>query len=50
MPDFEDVLEWLEEAFDWIGLFANDVVLGLVVALGLMLWIWKGRDSGAHPA
>jgi hypothetical protein len=51
MPDFDDVAEWLEEAVDWVEFFANDIVIGLMVGLLLMLWFIRGREkNGTHPA
>lgn len=44
MPDNEEMLEWLDNATDWVELFASELMLGLIVAIGLMFWIWKGRE------
>lgn len=50
MPIIENALEIFALAFDWIGVVANDIVIGLIVAVALMLWIWKGRDNNPRHA
>lgn len=45
MAGFEDVLAWTEQALVWLDTIANELLVGLIVALALTVWVWKGRDG-----
>jgi hypothetical protein len=52
MPDAEDMIEWYDDFLDWFSVLGNEAIIGLIIALGLVIWIWRGRgrNNDIHPA